>query len=417
MMDYLSRLASIDLSSEAGAEELLEQLKTWLLVANCEVEIDSNQKPGWIWVTPKGRRRLDQTDLKRIFILPLESLASVQPSLWDQADFNPFRLHSRGDRLFCAGINQGKAALAAQMSALVSVSESVHQGWALVYVKANLINFLASELKNVPSSTQVEIVAPTEMKLAQGSIGFARVSVSLPWTTAELARRLLTEGQEATTTQSRIFHADDHQTAVEKLIEYIRQLPDRISVITLEAGADFDHVAQDALLEFETVAADQEHVGRRLIEVETIFGGLGAGVSPGILETFGSPAVITNIRTWGEKVTLSVSIRCASANPPAGFEQSLRELIEHLSRRGYPARIESVIAPFFSNPSLPAQEATEFLGPTPAKLFSSQSGSVRICGPGKVPRWGFGPNECIEPSQLEMALAYYRLAFCGRSSQ
>ena len=116
---------------------------------------------------------------------------------------------------------------------------------------------------------------PSNLRLITAAKGFAGVEIRIPFTDEEINYREQHNLRESTTTQSKMFtgvsahssvpHLGD--SAINKMLEYLIQLPENLVIMEMDGGTNFNTVASHAFLEVEGTTMSGMVIGKKIAEI------------------------------------------------------------------------------------------------------------------------------------------------------
>lgn len=368
-------------------------------------------------------------------------LDTVDPgphALWTQTEANPFHSTIHGDHIYGLGAADGKLDFVCKLAAVIEASKkNLRTPFAAVGTfGGETMDMVGAELlckhPRLGSPQGIFVSAPTGMHLVQASNGAIVFEIFFPFTPEELIHREQQES-ESTSTHSRLFQgkaahsSTPHlgESAIKKLIEYLGQLPDRLAIINLDGGKNYNTVPAEAFLEIDLTGGFSNNVGRRIFNFAKELERIETDFIRYPAEGF-SPAVPTGnlglLRTTREGVVLGVSWRLPPSVSNEVLDGWLIRLKSESGKVGATFTVRKRLWPYQLNPHSSAVKATfqELQGvisqprtfqkslSTEGSVFSAAGMDCVVMGPGLTEGNSHCPNEFNSIQELQRATEVYK---------
>ena len=274
---------------------------------------------------------------------------------------------------------------------------------------------------------------PSEMKIIYASNGLAVLSISIPYSPDEKSHRQDHQNGEGTSSHSKIFrgkaaHSSTPQlgdNAISKLIQYLDQLPEGLTLLTVDGGISHNTVPDQALLEVELGKSFKESVALKLVrivrEMENISTEFMKYPSPDF-EPSCPTLNIGTVRTSEEGVELTASIRITPSVPREVMTSWLNRLKNFCGTLGAQVSIADYKSPSMTSLESPLIKACfeqiKLDGRMPmvatksasneSSIYSSRGIECVVMGPGRSTGNSHCPNEQNSIEELEFATRFYK---------
>lgn len=435
-IELCRQLTAIDSSVSHGNRDIVEFIAGLARDRNLTVEIHNENYNGIenanILLFPRGAERKKHL----LFVSRLDTRDPGDYGHWVRTGANPFNASVDGERLFGLGVADAKADFVCKMLALLEVNTQKTAGVTPVVVGTYGLSSGAGTIRLIRkkrlSPVAALVGAPTELKLARKGPGFAQVEIAIPFTESERDYRRkhdLTEGSE---TQSKIFSRregltfDFFDNPILKLMDYLKNLPSGISVMSIESGAHAESEPQTAYLEVDLtdnliqgISEKILHIGDSLKRLSAEFKTLqDADCQPSY-----STITLGMARTYPEEIKLTGVCRLIPSSSRDAYEPWLDGLRHSCDEVGAtfkildykPPFITDSEAPFFnflkgvsSNVSGLNSEVVAARHCTEANVLSRMGVESFVFGPGQSMGFESASKEHVNLRELELAQGFYK---------
>lgn len=209
---------------------------------------------------------------------------------WNRNGFNPFDATILEDSIYGLGVADAKLDFLCKLQALTQYKGK--RDWTLAPVlvgtfgeHTGMTGAMNLIRKNIVSPRYALIGEPTNLQLVYGTTGFAKVEIRIPFSDEEINYRYEHNLKESISTQSQIFngrsgHSGDPESsdsAILKMLNYLKQMPDKVAIMEVDGGFNFNTVPSNALLELDVyplldpMAVKIKRVYDLVREIETDF--------------------------------------------------------------------------------------------------------------------------------------------------
>lgn len=441
-MDFIEscrRLIAIESTPSHGNREIAEHVAELCRSRGLEVEMQEE----FVGDIPHANviARPPQTKRPSSELLLQAHLDTVDPGpfpLWTVTDCNPFGASIIDGKIYGLGTADVKLDFLCKLEAMSAVG--MDRAWKLPPV---LVGTYGEEIgmqgalrlirKNKISAKLALIGEPSDLRLVNAAKGFASVEIRIPFSPQEIAYRQEHNLQESTLSQSKLFvgkaahSSSPHlgESAVIKMLDYLIQLPESISLMDIDGGISHNSVPGHALLEIDVVSKIKKpivaKIGRiytaiRALESEFLkFKDVGFFPSEPTLN-------IGLIRTYEDHVLISGSCRIPPIITQEIYESWMGKLHRICEENDSQFRVTDYKKPFRTDESSAfiAGCREELLGlglsgdlisqpsTNEASIFSRTGIDCLCFGPGKREGNAHTPSEHVAIADLHKATQFYR---------
>lgn len=211
-------------------------------------------------------------------------------ALWNMTGQNPFDSHIIEGKIYGLGAAGTKLDFLCKLEAMISLrGQKLRVPPVLVGTfgeETGMMGAMKLIRKNKISAKRALIGEPSNLGLITAGKGFANVEILIPFEDDEKKFRIEHNLSEGTSTQSKLFHGRAAhsstpqlgESAINKLFDYLLQLPEDLVVMEIDGGVNFNTVPSQAFLEVDPVsgfrfpmAKKLGHVFRAVLRLEEIF--------------------------------------------------------------------------------------------------------------------------------------------------
>lgn len=279
-IDSCRKFIEIDSSPQSGTVDVADFAATLCSEVGLDVELQEEVLFG----VPQKNIVARQQDSSRTdeFML-LSHLDTVDPGpygLWKKTEGNPFNASIYGDAICGLGAKTGKLDFLCKLEAVKRVLKSqpkLKRPFVLAGTYGNHLG-MAGALKlirrKMVSATTACIGEPTQLRVADGGSGFAKLEISIPFSEAEKKYHREHDLMESSSTQSKMFRSRPNENgvteenAILKMLEYLGNLPQGIAVMDIDGGVDHNVEPRSAFIEIDMVDSFKEGVISKLLEIQ-----------------------------------------------------------------------------------------------------------------------------------------------------
>lgn len=377
-----------------------------------------------------------------LFISHLDTSDPGEYGRWVRTGANPFNASLDGDSIYGLGIANAKADFACKLIAFKEGQEAKRKNNKTSVLNPVLVStfglssgFGAIRLirKKKVNPKAVIVSGPTNLEIANRGPGYAKVEVTIPFSHEEKEYHDRHNFSEVSVSQSKVFSRpnserislDFFDNPIIKLIDYLKNLPTGISVLSIDGGANAETEPDMAYLELNIVDGIQQGVISKLIKIGEALKDLSVDFKkiPQLANVeVPSKIILGSVRTHPEEIKLSGVCKLA----PVGKEDLYSVWIEKLrtacKNTGADFKIIDFKEPFItdekshfvsslkeisSSLNLPsalrsAHECTE------ANIYSRMNKDTIVYGAGELKGLKHSSEESVTVQQLEHATAFYR---------
>jgi acetylornithine deacetylase/succinyl-diaminopimelate desuccinylase-like protein len=375
---------------------------------------------------------------------PLDTADPGEYGLWTKTGASPFKASLDGGSLYGLGTADAKLDFLAKMQALRHFVAEKN----FAKKKVLLLGSFGREsgagairlIRHKKIKPRAALVgAPTRLRLASRAPGYAKVEIALPLTVAErqhIERQSISEGSYS---QSKIFSSPAANKVaygildnpIIKMIDYLRNLPSGIAVLSLDGGTSAEGAPDFVELEVQLVDTLSDGVIGKLIKVGDLIKRLSAELKAVEDKSFvpaHSTVNVGQIRMFSEEVKITGICRLV---PTEGgretYEVWLERMRQDCAAAGCQFQILDYKPPFLSDPAgaffahLKGVSSSLGLDPTvvaanqctEASVFHRLGIQTAVFGPGEWRPTDQAPLERIEIQDLLKASAFYQAVLKG----
>ncbi len=385
-----------------------------------------------------ARHKAERPPLELLFQTHLDTADPGPYGLWTENDHNPFDARIKDGKIYGLGAADVKLDFLCKLEALSQFSKD--QKWKLPPVlvgtygeEMGMAGALKLIRKNKISSRAAFIGEPSDLKLITAAKGFAGVEIRIPFSREELNYRQEHNLRESTSTQSKIFngksaHSSNPQlgeSAIQKMLDYLLQLPDGLVVMEIDGGVNFNTVPSHAFLELDLVTGHHDSMAGKISTIYRQIKNLEGKFLLFQDEEFipSQPTLnIGIIRTFEDHVFIAGTCRIPPVITNDIYEGWMHELNQVCSSVGAQFRITDYKRPFRTDKNSilarVAKEEIEKMGlssdcisqaSTNESSLFTRTGIECICfGAGKREGNIHTPLEHVRIADLEKATDFYR---------
>jgi succinyl-diaminopimelate desuccinylase len=281
-VDFLERARywiSLDTSPENGTGEAIKWISQIALAEDFQVEVQADILNGLeqsnITITPP---KVSTNPSQEVFLLQshVDTVNPGSASLWVENHMNPYNLIIKDGHLHGLGVADVKLDFLCKLEALKkfkhiekfkrvplllgTYAEEIGMHGMLKFIRRNKIN---AKMALVGDSTNLNLVYATT--------GYAVVEILIPFSIDEMDYRKKNDLSESATTQTRIFRCKDlsqnnshEENAVDKIFNYLMQIPEGVVLMDVEAGVNFNTLPQHGILEIDLVSGVRDTMVQKL---------------------------------------------------------------------------------------------------------------------------------------------------------
>jgi acetylornithine deacetylase/succinyl-diaminopimelate desuccinylase-like protein len=368
-------------------------------------------------------------------------LDTVDPgpfALWTKTECNPFDATIIDGKIYGLGTADVKLDYLCKLEAISAFTGG--KTWKLPPVlvgthgeEIGMQGALRLIRKNKITAKMALIGEPSDLKLIHAAKGFASVEIRIPFTQEEINYRQEHNLKESTSTQSKLFvgkavHSSmPHlgESAITKMLDYLEQMPDSITLMEIDGGVNYNTVPSHALLELDVVSNSSKPIIKKIVQINAAIKKLDREFLKFPDADFTPPQPTLNIglvRTFPDHVLVAGSCRVPPIISHETYEGWMAQLRDVCETHGSQFRVTDYKKPFKTNEdsmlvkgcrdelralgladSLSTQSSTN-----EASLFT-RTGIECLCfGPGKREGNVHTPGEHVNVADLHKAVDFYK---------
>lgn len=355
-------------------------------------------------------------------------------ALWNKTGFNPFQASIRGESIFGLGAADVKLDFLCKLYALRREKDNAKAKQAVLLGTYGEEDLMQGALKAIRSRAVTPCYAligePTDLQLVYSGKGITHLEIIIPHKSKVIDE--WSEDEPTGTTQSKVFHGKaTHsstpsfgENAVEKLLEYLDQLPDGIDVISVDGGSAFNTVPTQASLEFDLAAQQASQLSAQIKNIYKKIKSLEAEFKKYPNDEFDPPHPTINIgliRSSPDHIHMAGAVRWSTHIRETQYTQWIDELISTCKQQQAICRVVDVKKPFRTDTKegfaqLCKEEATRLIPSVALKtqpvtneanVFSRFGFECIVFGPGQRQNNAHTPEENVSLADLKKAEEFY----------
>lgn len=440
-MDFIEacrKLISIDSTPTHGNKEVAEFAAELCRERGLHVEMQNDFIGDTEHVNVIARPQSSRPPLELLLQTHLDTVDPGPFPLWIHTECNPFDATIIDGKIYGLGAADVKLDFLCKLEALASFGPD--RQWKLPPV---LVGTYGEELgmqgalrlirKNKVAAKMALIGEPSDLKLIGAAKGFASVEIRIPFSAEEIAYRQEHNLKESTSTQSKLFigkaahSSTPHlgESAITKMLHYLQQLPDSVTLMEIDGGVSHNSVPSHALLEIDIVSNSSKPIIMRLMKIFEAVKVLEKEFLNYSDQDFfpAEPSLnIGLVRTYQDHVLLAGSCRIPPVITHETYEAWMGQLHEVCEANGSQFRVTDYKKPFRTNETsmlvkgcrdeLRDMGLVDGLSTQPstneASIFS-RTGIECLCfGPGKREGNVHTPSEHVAIADLHKAVEFYK---------
>lgn len=363
LIEIGKKAVSIDSSFGQGTKDVVEYLcstaKTLGLHAEVYTEILQGCEQSLLWVTlPTAEKKPEL-----LLVSHLDTLEPGEYLRWSKTGANPFQLSLDGDLVYGLGVADAKLDFVSKLLALSQFTKLQSFRVSPVVVgtfgaesSQGLIRLFRKK-KFKPAGALVG--RPTDLKISSSGPGFALIEIAIPFDDVEKKYRENHDLIENSHSQSKVFSSynkhgmefDFYDNPIVKALEYLKNLPEGLAVISVDGGTAPNVAPDIAMLELDIVDGFGEGMLKKLIRLLDILKNFSAAFrsvsSDGFVPAH-STFNVGQILTDSEQVKISGSCRIVPAVTQSIYEEWLSHLRRDCEKIGARFHVVDYKAPFLS---------------------------------------------------------------------
>lgn len=219
---------------------------------------------------------LDTTEIKYLFVNPMDTEAPGPFGSWTETDQDPFDITIKDGKMYGLGANSGKLNTILLLKALSTLDVAVRDKFAILgtYGREVRSHGALRFLKEKKIKSKATIVGfPTSNEVVHAQAGRIRMRINFPFTESEKELRLMHDESEHSSSESQYFHSKQdfsesskfgRQNAIVDALSFIHNLPDQILVLDLSGGKDLYSDPRSCLFEFDLANSKEIAMGSKL---------------------------------------------------------------------------------------------------------------------------------------------------------
>jgi acetylornithine deacetylase/succinyl-diaminopimelate desuccinylase-like protein len=358
------KLVSIDSSQSHGTKDIAEYVSELATGWGLTVDLQHESYLGVNCANVIIRPKVGPAEHELALISTLDTPVPGEYGHWVKTGANPFNASVDGDWIYGLGVAYAKADFACKLLALKSVSQKNFKNISPVVVGSFGQSSGAGAIRLIRKKQikpmAVLASAPTQLKVGCRAAGHATVEISIPYSDEEKKSHEKHNLSEASVSQNKIFtrgksdlNANNFfENPILKLIDYLKNLPEGISILSVEGGSSLATQPEAAMLEIELVDGIKDSILPKLVRVgealKKLSMELKAVTDPSSTPNH-STITIGQIRTDNEVVKISGVCQLVPAKGRDVYEKWLEVLRQDCDNTGASFHIIDYKPPFITD--------------------------------------------------------------------
>lgn len=425
-------LIATDSSHEQGTVDAVKFLRGLAQSLGLSVKVQEEVLHG----TPQANILIETGAQKKKLLLQTH-LDTTNPgsfALWTKTGFNPFQASIRGDSIFGLGAADVKLDFLCKLYALHREKNNPKAHQAVLLGTYGEEDSMQGALKAIRSRTVSPCYAligePTDLQLVFSGKGITHLEIIIPHSMRVIDE--WSDDEPTGTTQSKVFHGKAAhssapafgENAVEKLLEYMENLPDGIEILNLDGGTAFNTVPTQASLEFDLSAQTNSKLPTQIKHIYKKIKALEGEFKKYPNTEFDPPHPTINIgliRCFPDHVHMAGAVRWSTHIRESQYTQWIDELIRVCKDNDGVCRVKDVKKPFRTEieggfAQICKEEAKRLMPSTTfktqpvtneANVFSRFGFECIVFGPGQRQNNAHTPEENVSLADLKKAEEFY----------
>ncbi len=432
------KFISIDSTPAHGNKEVAEYAAVLCQDHGLHVELQSDFVRDVEHVNVVARPQTEASSLEFLLQTHLDTVDPDPFPLWTHTECNPFDATIIDGKIYGLGTANVKLDFLCKLEALSSFGTG--RKWKLSPV---LVGTYGGELgmqgalrlirKNKISAKIALIGEPSNLKLISAAKGFAAVEIRIPFSAEEMAYRQEHNLLESASTQSKLFvgkaahssapHLGDN--AVIKLLQYLQQLPNSVSMMEVDGGVNYNSVPSHALLEIDIVSNSEKPIVTKIVKIYESIISLEKELGNYLDKDFYPPEPTLNIgliRTFPDHVLMAGSCHIPPIISNEVYESWMEKLRQICEANSSQFRVTDYKKPYRTNEAsdfvkgcrdelrsmgLP-EDLTTQSSTNEASIFSRIGMDCLCFGPGMREGNSHTPTEHVAVEDLHKAVDFYK---------
>lgn len=367
LIELCRKLTAIDSSISHGTRDIAAAIAEVAVVWGLDAEIENEMLDGVENANVILRTKNSQRAQKQLLLVThLDTEDPGEYARWIRTGANPYNASIDGDFIYGLGIADAKADLTCKLLAMKEFAENKFNELAPVFVGTFGLSSGMGAIRLIRKKKvrgQLALVSgPTQMRLATTGAGYAKVEVSIPFSIAERHYRNEHNLAENSVSQSKIFSRpsekkislDIFDNPIMKLIEYLKNMPEGITLIAADGGSSPAVEPESAFLELDIHAGASENVLEKLVKIREALIRFSAELKTvsadnqvGVFSTI----TLGTIRTFPDEIKLSGICRLIPTKKEEIYEHWLEKFRNDCESAGAQFRVLDFKPPFVTQPS------------------------------------------------------------------
>ena len=436
-VDACKEFIAIDSSPTNGTGEICQFVETLALNLGFYVHRDDNVQRGIEQANVICSTRPVEVHTDLILQTHLDTVDPGSFALWDKTGRNPFHASIHQGKIFGLGAVRTKLDFLCKLYAAKNfLKMEPKKSFAVVGTygaEAAMQGAIHLIRHKILKPKMALIGEPTNFDVTYAGKGMANVEITIPFTEEERECRIHHDTGESQSTQSKIFRGvaahsalpDKGVNALEKLFDFLRQLPDQLLLLDIDGGTNHNTIPTQAVLEFDIYPLREKSLNQKIVNIFEMIKVLQSDFNKFPDPDFHPPTTTFNIgmaRTFSDHFKLMGCVNWPAAIDEDIYRQWMEKLETQCKNVGASFQVRDFKKPFHTAKegefSRAVLEVVQSVNPdsnlttqpvtNEANVFSKFNVESLVFGPGVRDENAHTPEESIAMEDLEKAVQIYQ---------
>ena len=376
---------------------------------------------------------------KKVHLMLQTHLDTVDPgsfAFWEKNGRNPYHATIHESKIYGLGVADTKLDFLCKLYAAKSfIDRNPNKNFAVVgtYGEEYNMNGAVRLLRHKTLQADCVLVSePTNFDLVTSGKGLANIEITIPFSEEEMMAKVAHDSGEGQSTQCKMFkgvasHSSqplNGENAIEKLFNYLDQLPEQLLLIEVDGGTNYNTIPVQSLVEFDLISLKGVTVNQKLLKIYKKILDLKSEFESIIDKKFDPEMTTLNIgmvRTYSDHLKIMGCVRWPPAVKESTYMQWMDDLKIFCDNAGAVFRVRDHKKPFtvdpYSNFAKDCHDAIKSEHPdsqiatqpvtNEANVFHKLGLEVLVFGPGQREGNSQTSHESIPIDNLHKAIKIY----------
>lgn len=366
-MDFIEackQLIAADSSPTNGTAEACQFIKTLGEQLGFFVHVENEVQKG---INEANVLCFNGSRRDQVHLMLQTHLDTVDPgsfALWEHTGKNPFHATIHGGKIYGLGVADTKLDFLCKLFAAKRFQgRQAKRDFAVVGTYGEEYN-MNGAIRLIRHKTllaeRVLVSEPTQFDLVTAGKGLANIEITIPFSDEEMKAKIEHDSDEGQSTQCKLFRgkathsSQPHKgiNAVEKLFQYLEQLPDQLLLIEIDGGTNYNTIPVQAMVEFDLVTLPGTTLNQKLIKIYRKIMAMKEIFAKEQDSRFDPPMTTLNIgmvRTYSDHLKIMGCVRWPEAINESSYMNWMEELKTFCADLGAVFRVRDHKKPFSMN--------------------------------------------------------------------